>query len=106
MIRLRRNRNSHPPTPSLNGDRDSRGIDPGVSIRPLATSDDDALTTLAGRDSARRPTGSVIGVEKDGRLLAAISTASGQVVADPFYPTADLVELLRLRAGQILPPAA
>ena len=37
--------------------------------------------------------------------MAAISLTSGDVVADPFFPTADLVSLLRVRAGQVLPQA-
>ena len=34
----------------------------------------------------------------DGRAVAALDLADGRVVADPFARTADLVELLRLRA--------
>ena len=36
-----------------------------------------------------------------GRIRAAIDLSSGAVVADPFEPTAALVELLRTRAAQI-----
>lgn len=77
-----------------------------VRIRALAASDQSALRALSQRDTARVPAGDVVGAERDGRLLAAISLPSGDVVADPFHPTADLVALLRLRAGQVLPPLA
>jgi hypothetical protein len=104
MIRLARNGNSHNSTGDANGTGRASDVDPEVTIRLLSAADDDALRTLAERDSARPPRGSVIGVEKDGRLLAAISTSSGQVVADPFYRTEELVSLLRVRVGQMLPP--
>ena len=35
------------------------------------------------------------------RTVAALSLRDGRVVADPFTPTAELVELMRLRARQI-----
>lgn len=74
-----------------------------VTIRELAGGDAESLRVLAERDTARSPSGNVVGAERDGRLMAAISLTSGDVVADPFYPTADLVALLRVRAGQVLP---
>jgi hypothetical protein len=77
-----------------------------VTIRELAGGDEGLLRELTERDTARMPRGEVVGAERDGRLMAAISLASGEIVADPFHPTADLVALLRVRAGQILPPPA
>lgn len=71
-----------------------------VKIRPLAADDSAELRSLAERDTAPMPNGAVVGAERGGRLLAAISLSSGDVVADPFHPTADLVALLELRAGQ------
>ena len=35
------------------------------------------------------------------RPVAALSLRDGRVIADPFIPTAELVELMRLRARQI-----
>ncbi len=35
------------------------------------------------------------------RPIAALSLRDGSVIADPFSPTAELVELLRLRARQL-----
>ena len=77
-----------------------------VTIRELAGGDEISLRELVERDTARDLRGEVVGVERDGHLMAAISLTSGDVVADPFHPTADLVALLRVRAGQILPPPA
>jgi hypothetical protein len=75
-----------------------------VTIRELADNDSASLRELAERDTRREPQGEVVGAERGGRLMAAISLTNGDVVADPFHPTADLVTLLRVRAGQILPP--
>ena len=77
-----------------------------VTIRALADGDASSLRELIERDTARSLPGGVVGAERGGRLMAAISLTSGDVVADPFFPTADLVALLRLRAGQIPPPAS
>jgi hypothetical protein len=38
----------------------------------------------------------VLLAERNGVPLVAMSTCSGQVVADPFSPTAELVELVRV----------
>ena len=72
-----------------------------ITIRRLADADAAAIRELALRDSARTPAGLLLGAELDGRLLAAISTTTGEVVADPFHPTARVVEVLRLRAAQL-----
>jgi hypothetical protein len=77
-----------------------------VTIRALAGNDANSLRELTERDTARTLPGEVVGAERDGRLLAALSLSSGDVVADPFHPTADLVALLRVRAGQMLPHPA
>jgi hypothetical protein len=96
-----RNGNPH----GHNGNGDGSG-DRELVIRRLASGDEDALRVLAERDTTRPPDGEVVAAEKDGRLLAAISLDSGEVVADPFHPTADVVALLRVRAGQLVPPIA
>ena len=92
----------------LRQDRNGNGFEDHarVTIRELAGGDSNSLRELTERDTARVPQGDVVGAERDGRLMAAISLTSGDVVADPFFPTADLVALLRVRAGQILPPPA
>ena len=72
-----------------------------VSIRRLGDADSDALDRLAGRDSSERPAGELLGAELDGRLIAAVSIATGDAVADPFTPTAEVHSLLQLRASQL-----
>jgi hypothetical protein len=113
MSRLHRNGNS--PDSSSNGrpaapDAASNGrpvtSEAEIRIRPLTGDDDEALRRLAQRDSARTPSGAVVGAERDGDLLAAISQTGGEVVADPFHPTADLVTLLRTWFGRPFPPLA
>jgi hypothetical protein len=72
-----------------------------VTIRRLGGDDEAAVSRLVERDSAHRPAGELIGAEVDGRLLAAISLHGGEVVADPFHPTRQIVDVLRLRARQL-----
>jgi hypothetical protein len=70
-----------------------------VVIRPAYPDDAAALERLARLDSRRPLSGPVLVAERDGRLLAALATATGRHVADPFSPTADLVALLEVRAA-------
>jgi hypothetical protein len=72
-----------------------------LTLRICSEADYPALTRLAERDSAVLPAGRLLGAEASGRLLAAISLATGAVIADPFQRTGDAVELLRRRAMQI-----
>ena len=71
--------------------------DPTVVIRAARGSDGHALERLARLDSQRPLTGPVLLAEQDGELIAALG--AGRAIADPFRPTADVIELLRLRAG-------
>ena len=74
--------------------------DPRISIR-LATDDDDAtLIRLAALDSAAAPHGDVLVADVDGEIVAARSLEKRRSIADPFRPTADIRELLELRARQ------
>ena len=72
---------------------------PSVLIRAARGSDGPALEDLAALDSAPVPTGSLLLAESDGRLVAAIGSARGEAIADPFIPTADVVALLQLRSA-------
>jgi hypothetical protein len=78
--------------------RDGTG-EGNLVVRRARPSDDHALAELAALDSARSLTGARIVGELDGRIVAAMSPHDGRVVADPFVPTADIVEILRLHAG-------
>ena len=71
---------------------------PTIVIRSPRTDEAFAVRRLAYLDSRRPLRGDVLVAFVDGEPLAAISLADGTVVADPFRLTADIVELLRLRA--------
>jgi hypothetical protein len=73
----------------------------GITIRRLGAEDAAAVTRLAQRDTARAPSGELIGAELDGHLVAAISTTTGEAIADPFRRTAEIVEMLRVRLSQL-----
>jgi hypothetical protein len=77
-----------------------------VTIRRAGSKDGVALNLLAMLDSKRPLLGDVLVAESDGLILAAISLEDGHVVADPFFPTADLVALLRARAERLDVPRA
>ena len=69
-----------------------------LTIRRATDSDAFALRRLAAIDSASPPTGDVLLAEMGSELWAAVSVDTGAAIADPFRPSADLVELLRFRA--------
>jgi len=72
-----------------------------ITVRRADAADRSELERLAGLDSARPPTGPTLVAEADSRLLAALPLGSGRPIADPFEPTAAIVALLELRAGQM-----
>jgi hypothetical protein len=69
-----------------------------LTIRRASDSDVVALHDLAELDSSRAPHGDVLVAEVGSELWAAVEVDSGAAIADPFRPSADLVELLRFRA--------
>ena len=85
--------------------RDSRRTGSSTAIAERASlrrldpiADHEELEGLAGRDSATAPAGEVLGATLDGRLIAALSLDTGELVADPFVPTAGVAERLQERA--------
>ncbi len=81
--------------------RPARRPQGNVSIRRLGEDDSGAVVRVAGRDSAFRPEGELLGAEVDGRLIAAISIRTAELIADPFVPTDEARSLLLLRAAQL-----
>ena len=69
-----------------------------VVLRRSTAQDATALTRLAQLDGAPRPAGAVLVAELDGEIVAAVPFEGGRAIADPFSPTAELVELLQTRA--------
>jgi hypothetical protein len=74
---------------------------PTITIRPAYADDDAALERLAVLDSAESvPPRPLMLAEVDGEPRAALSLHDGSVIANPFFPTADLVVLLRGHAAR------
>jgi hypothetical protein len=66
-------------------------------IRQATVDDEGALRRLAELDGRRPLSGPVLIGEIGGIPVAAVSLADGQITADPFQPTAQLVPLLGIR---------
>jgi hypothetical protein len=74
-----------------------------IVIRHAGDAHTCALHNLALLDSREPLTGPALIGEVDGIPRAALDLSDGTVAADPFVPTAELVELLRLRAFTLVP---
>jgi hypothetical protein len=72
-----------------------------IIIRRAGAADVRTLARLAALDSAFAPGADALVAELGGVAVAALDLVDGHVVADPFAPTADVVDLLRLRAERI-----
>lgn len=72
-----------------------------VTLRYSSAADAERLKVLADLDSAPPPRGPALLAEVDGRLRAALPLDGGAPIADPFHCGAELVALLRMRAGQL-----
>jgi hypothetical protein len=75
-------------------------MDGAITIRLSTQADQEQIVRLAALDSSRPPFGEVALAFVDGELRAAVALESGHAVADPFHPTAEVVELLRMSARQ------
>ncbi len=79
---------------------------PEIKIRQATTRDAFALRRLAALDDRPVLHGDVLLAEEAGELRAAISLDTGQVIANPFARTAELVDLLRMHREHIEAVAA
>jgi hypothetical protein len=78
---------------------------PDLTIRTSTPADRPALERLALLDSRQRPgDGQFLLAEISGELIAAVSLDGGDVIADPFKPTAGTVAVLRMRAAERTQP--
>ncbi len=67
-----------------------------ITIRPAYADDQLALLRLAALDSAEEaPPDPILLAEVDGELRVALSERDGTAIADPFFPTAAIVRMLR-----------
>jgi hypothetical protein len=73
-------------------------------IRLATQADQVPLTRLAQLDSAPPLEGRVVLVEADGRIRVALALADGRAIADPFFRTAEILDLLETRAAQLRVP--
>src|SRR4051794_7902139 len=89
-----RSRNGRRPTDTMR-----RPVD--VTIRRAFPDDAEALRRLAALDGARAPHADVLVAEVAGELWAAVTIDDAVAIADPFRPTAELLDLLHTRAAQI-----
>jgi hypothetical protein len=68
-----------------------------IVIRSARTADEQAIAVLGVLDGGRHmPTGRVMVAEVDGRIRAAVGS-NGAAISDPFWPSAELVGMLRVR---------
>jgi hypothetical protein len=74
-----------------------------IIIRRSTEDDRAAMLALAALDSRPAPAGEALLAFAGRELRAALPLNGGAPVADPFHPTAEVVDLLRLRAGQAHP---
>jgi hypothetical protein len=79
---------------------------PEITIRQATTADAFALRRLAALDDRAALRGEVLVAEQAGELRAAFSLDDGRVVANPFAPTATLVEILRMHGRYVETVAA
>lgn len=68
--------------------------EPAVCIRLAAAGDAAAMKRLAGLEGRAVPEGDALIAVVDERILAAIAVKDGETLADPFRPTAGLVDRL------------
>ena len=71
-----------------------------ITIRHSHQGDGSALARLAALDDRPLLRHEALLGFVDGELKAAVQLPGGEAIADPFAHTAELVELLRLRAAQ------
>jgi hypothetical protein len=72
-----------------------------VVLRLCSVCDDEALDRLAGLEGRAVSPGRHLVAEVGGTVVAALPLGRGELLADPFRPTAHLIPLLELRAKQI-----
>ena len=72
-----------------------------IAIRESTAADRPELERLASLDSGHLPHGPLLVAEIHGKIEAAVPLGDGRPLADPFHPTAELVDLLETRAAQL-----
>jgi hypothetical protein len=76
-------------------------LDTSITIRLAREDDAGAVRRLAQLDGARLPEGEMLVAETEGEIRAALRIADSAYVADPFFPSRQLVGMLDTRAKAI-----
>src|SRR4051794_28917877 len=93
---LRRARNRR----ALPGGR-RRRVGAEAIVRMAGEADGPALERISQLEGRRLPGGPSLVAEQGGEVLAAVSVAGGEPIADPFRHTSELVELLGRTLAQL-----
>jgi hypothetical protein len=80
---------------------DPIGSSPDIVLRVAGEWDAPRLARLAALDSQRLPAGPLLVAELEGEIWAAMALHGDAVIANPFRPTAALLELLAGRRRQL-----
>jgi hypothetical protein len=75
--------------------------DEGLTVRAACQRDAEAVRLLAALEGVTMPSGPMLVAEVGDDVLAALPLDGGRALADPFRPSAHMVELLELRARQV-----
>jgi len=74
---------------------------PEITIRQATSADAFSLRRLAALDDRPALRGEVLLAEQGGEVRAALSLESGRAIANPFAPTAELVDMLRMHGRHV-----
>jgi hypothetical protein len=77
------------------------GDDDGLTVRAATQQDSEAVRLLAALEGVQAPRGQVLVAQVGDEIRAALPLDGGRPLADPFQPSAHIVELLELRARQL-----
>ena len=69
-----------------------------ITIRQSVPSDFEAINRVAALDDSPVPIGRTLVALENGEIRAVLPLDGGRALADPFHPTAELVEMLRVAA--------
>ena len=78
------------------------GAERAFTIRRATEADGPRLDDLGALDHGHAPASPALVAELDGALVAALDLRTQRAIADPFAASAEAVELLRLRAAQLV----
>jgi hypothetical protein len=72
-----------------------------ITIRAARAEDKGEIARVAARDTHELPAGKLLVAMVGSDVRAAISLDDGTIIADPFHRTAELVAMLKIRAGAV-----